>query len=234
MSKERRLGQHSAIREEIKDTARKLMAQEGTTGLSMRAIGRGMDLSAPALYHYYKNRDALITDLISDGFNNLGDALETARSASSEKDVAHQLIDVLIAYREWMLVNRIDFELIYGNPIPGYVAPEDVTVPAAQRGFDVIVSLISLGLSNGSLQPSGRYAIVPGELRVKLSQTVGSDDEVSVLAAYLTVIGWTRIHGMLMLELFEHIQPLLGDTGSFYLIQVREMLKEMGFQVIPG
>jgi len=28
--------------------------------------------------------------------------------------------------------------------------------------------------------------------------------------------GWARIHGMVMLELFEHLPPVVGDTAAFY------------------
>jgi hypothetical protein len=39
------------------------------------------------------------------------------------------------AYRRWALGNRIDFQLIYGNPIPGYIAPSEVTVSAVIKRF---------------------------------------------------------------------------------------------------
>ena len=41
-----------------------------------------------------------------------------------------------LAYREWAIAHPVDFQLIYGNPIPGYDAPAEITVPLARRPFD--------------------------------------------------------------------------------------------------
>jgi hypothetical protein len=31
---------------------------------------------------------------------------------------------------------------------------------------------------------------------------------------YLTLVGWSRIHGIIMLELFYHIQPVAGNVEA--------------------
>ena len=33
---------------------------------------------------------------------------------------------------------------------------------------------------------------------------------------YIGLIGWYHIHGMIMLELFDNTQPVIGDTEAFY------------------
>src|SRR5262245_85809 len=118
----RREKQYAATSAEIKDTARRLMAEHGTAGVSIRAIARAMGLSAPSLYHYFPNRDELITALISDAFNALADELEQVRDRTAGT-AAERLMAVVLAYRSWALAHPLDFQLIYGNPIPGYVAP---------------------------------------------------------------------------------------------------------------
>jgi hypothetical protein len=50
----------------------------------------------------------------------------------------------------------------------------------------------------------------------------------STLAAYLTVVGWSQMHGIIMLELTEHITPVIGDMDSYYLIQMENMFRLMG------
>ncbi|MGZ3676309.1 MAG: TetR/AcrR family transcriptional regulator, partial [Ktedonobacterales bacterium] len=56
-----------ATYEEIKRTARSVMAAEGTAGVSLRAIAAEMGLTPPALYRYYASRDDLLTTLIASG-----------------------------------------------------------------------------------------------------------------------------------------------------------------------
>jgi len=38
-------------------------------------------------------------------------------------------------------------------------------------------------------------------------------------------VGWTRMHGIIMLELFNHIQPVVGDVAAFYRIQMEDLFR---------
>jgi AcrR family transcriptional regulator len=228
----RREKQYTATSEEIKATARRLMAEDGTAGVSIRAIARAMEMTAPSLYHYYPSRDALITALIVDAFNALADALEQTRDRSASLPVGERLIAVALAYRDWALAHPIDFQLIYGNPIPGYEAPREITVPAAARGFVVFVELIVEALARGALAPTPERRGVPTELELHLAALRDRDGyEVPIRALYLSVVGWTRIHGIIMLELFNHIQAAVGDVAAFYRIQVQDMFSEIGLNI---
>jgi AcrR family transcriptional regulator len=228
----RRERQHVAIREEIKAVARKLMGQHGTAGISMRGIAGEMGIKAPGLYYYFDNRDALITALILDAFNALADALEEARDGAAGESVEKRLMAVLKMYRTWALAHPVDFQLIYGNPIPGYEAPREVTLPAVVRGFRLIVGLITEAVKGGEWMPLPQFESVPAELGAHLEAMVERDGyDVSLLALYLAVVGWSRIHGIIMLELFDHIQPVVGDSDAFYRVQVEDMLREMGIRI---
>jgi AcrR family transcriptional regulator len=243
MSKVRREEQHTTIRAEIKSTARRLMEREGTAGISIRAIGREMDITAPALYHYYPSRDALITDLILDAFGALADSLEQARQRCGELSAYEQLRSVLLAYRQWALTYPIDFQLIYGNPIPGYQAPEESTVSAANRTFILIAGLIAQVLNTAGFSPQQQYSLIPPELEPHFQQlgrqigagaapaeeaTVGKTGaSLPVLALYLTTVGWPVIHGIIMLELFNHLQPVVGDVEAFYRSEIENLLERI-------
>lgn len=232
MSRIRSAALKAATCEEIKMTARLIMGREGTANISMRAIGRSMQITAPALYHYYPSREALITDLILDAFTALGDALELARDNIADQSPVEQLMTVLLAYRRWVLVHPIDFQLIYGNPIPGYQAPAEMTVPAATRSFIIIAGLIARAISASPHIPQPEYSRVPEKLvpyiQELASQIAGTGVCFPELALYLTLVGWPRIHGIIMLELFHHIQPVAGDVDLFYQIQLEDMLRSMG------
>jgi AcrR family transcriptional regulator len=49
------------LQEAIKDTAWRLIAEFGAPALSLRAIGRALNITAPAIYNYFPDRDALVT-----------------------------------------------------------------------------------------------------------------------------------------------------------------------------
>lgn len=47
----------------ILETAWRQIAESGAASLSLRAIARELGITAPAIYNYYPDRDALVTAL---------------------------------------------------------------------------------------------------------------------------------------------------------------------------
>ena len=90
-----------AAKEEIKKTARKQIAEKGAGNLSLGAIARDLGMTPPALYRYFKNRDALISALIIDTYDSMGQALEGATAGITVDDYAGQFMALMQAYRQW-------------------------------------------------------------------------------------------------------------------------------------
>lgn len=225
----------------IKHTARVLMQEHGTAGLSIRAIARAVDLTPPALYYYFENLDALITALIVDGFNGIADAMEDATDVHREDHPAEALLAILMAYRQWALDHPADFQLLYGNPIPGFHAPREITVPAVIRGFIVIITAIQAVLDAGEVEIPAYILDLPPEteqtyLRVMsdVNETTEGQREtmsqLSVEAMTLGIAGWSQMHGLIMLELFEHLPPVVGDTDVYFRHQMLTMFQTFGFR----
>ncbi|MCA0456777.1 MAG: TetR/AcrR family transcriptional regulator [Chloroflexi bacterium] len=231
MARKRNEELNAATAEAIKNAARQLMAEEGTNGLSIRGIAKVIDLTPPAIYHYFASLDELTTVLIAENFNALADALEQASAKSSAKTAGNRLFDVTLAYRQWSVENPLDFQLIYGNPIPGYVAPPEATVPAVVRTFVVAVSLMEEALHTGELVPVAPYSDVPEPARARIQELIDENGyPIAVLSMYLTLVLWTQIHGLIYLEVFNHIQHNVGDTDVFYRAQMTSMLTAMGLK----
>ena len=114
------------VRTEIKDHAWRQIAAAGAPALSLNAIAKQLGMSGPALYRYFDSRDELITALIRDAYRSLADTFRaTARSGADPVALAHAL-------RRWALEDPQRYLLVYGTPVPGYHAPEDVTAIAAE------------------------------------------------------------------------------------------------------
>src|SRR5689334_25011537 len=92
-----------ATREEIMATAWKQISETGAAGLSLRAIAREMEMTAPALYRYFEDRDSLVTALIIEAFVSFGDALESARDAYAANEHAARFKAISLAYRQWAI-----------------------------------------------------------------------------------------------------------------------------------
>jgi hypothetical protein len=134
-----------------------------------------------------------------------------------------------MAYREWAISHRVDFQLIYGNPIPGYIGPAEITIPLARRPFDGLARLFLEAYQTGELVVPAEYAPIPASITAHLATwlpEVVHDFPDALLC--LLMSGWARIHGLVMLELFEHLGPVVGDTAAFYRLEFGAFLRQLG------
>jgi AcrR family transcriptional regulator len=215
--------------EAIKDTARRQMAVNGTASISLSAIARELGVTQPALYRYYASRDDLVTALIIDAYIDLAEAMEHANQEISETAYYQRMSAILRAYRAWALQHPLDFQLIYGNPIPGYHAPEEGTTQAARRGFAVVLTVLAEAYAAGALLPQPRHQQAADELLISLwAKDQEQENKLPALVAYLGVMGWYHIHGMIMLELFNHTQEIISDSDAFYNFEIDSLLASLG------
>ncbi len=214
---------------EIKEQARAQMRASGTAGLSLGAIARAMGMTPPALYRYYASRDELITALIVDAYSDLAASLRAVVADCAADDYAGRLRAAMEQYRNWALARPIDFALIFGNPIPDYSAPEEETLQASRSVFLPFLETLQAAYAAGLLQPPPERASVPPAI---LQHLAGDDyygqAPFSPLVIYHGVIGWTRIHGAIVLELFKHIPPVIGDCQAFYQQETAAILHDAG------
>ena len=231
MTRSRREKILDITREEIKSTARQLMAEQGTAGLSVRAIARQMEMTAPALYHYFAGLNDLITALIEDAFTQLADTVEAAGRNPTLTTSAERVTAVAGAYRDWALNHPIDFQLLYGNPIPDYSQPTGVTYPPARRSFLVTAGIFAAAIENGEIDLPHEYRNLPPPLEqslVDLTQVDGHD--LPLPALYLAATAWAKIHGHIMLELFNLIQPVIADVDEFFQYELQNFIRNVGLK----
>jgi AcrR family transcriptional regulator len=216
-----------ATREEIKALARQQMAASGTTALALNAIARALGMVPSALYRYYPDRDALITALIVDAFERLAATLHTADQSAPVTSHGTRLLAVACAYRTWALAHPVDFQLIFGNPIPGYHAPPDQTGPAMQRVFAAFLDIIQAAHAAGHLRPVSNYqptALAPCD----------PDEAYGRYAPpvmYSGLAGWTTMHGVVTLELVGQLRFSFSDLDAFFVGQIQTYLADIGLAV---
>lgn len=231
MARPRKAEQKPITADDIKAAARRQMAEHGTAGLSLRAIARELGITAPAIYNYFPRLDDLITALIVDAFTALAEALEAAGAPARGRraGLSGQFADIVRAYRAWAVAHPTDFQLIYGNPIPGYTAPAALTAPLAARPFQQLLGLLQAGWNQGLITVPAAYQPVPKVIAKHLKEfqrAAGLNVPDAVIC--LLTSGWARIHGQVFLELHQHVQPLIGDPAAFYELELRAYLSLLG------
>ncbi len=232
MPRLRQVELNEATSNAIKVTARRLMAEKGTAGLSLRAIARELGITAPALYYYFPSLDDLITALIVDAFTAHAAYVRQVAKDSAHRDAtpAAQLVTGVHAYRAWALKYSMDFQLIYGNPIPGYVAPAAITVPAASLLGELFMELIMAARAAGEFEIPAAYCQVPPTVLAHYQTRFGLDEATGLFFHIMNQL-WSMIHGMVALEIYHHSGPVVGDTDAFYEQTVRRQLLAVGLKL---
>lgn len=203
---------HLELPEAIRRTAWKQIAATGATALSLRAIARELRITAPAIYNYFADRDALVTALIIEAHTSLGDAQIEARDAVPETDLAGRLTATGLAYRTWALTYPQRYQLIFGTPLPNYVAPFEQVFPSAARSFGVLVSVVEALRQAGQLAVAN-FPVVSYGHKTAFNQWKKYAGEADVLSLSVAVLIWSRVHGLVSLEIGGHTPPF-GPTGD--------------------
>ncbi len=219
----RREERHPDLQSAIKETAWKQIAESGAAALSLRAIARELNITAPSIYNYYGSRDELVTALIVDAYHSLGDSQRAALELIPAEDLAGQLAGLGLAYRQWAVAYPQRYLLIFGTPIPNYHAPEDMTLPEATRALEPLIGVLQATWMADRLWVE-RLAPLSPALAVMLQTWQAAAKGVHPEALYLALVIWSRVHGLVMFELTQHIPPVISDPGELFRREVSNFL----------
>jgi len=208
----------------IKDEARRQLAAEGAAKLSLRAVARELGMVSSALYRYFPSRDDLLTALIIDAYDSLGETAEAAHTAVADEGHLQRWVAVCEAVRGWALGHPHEYALIYGSPVPGYSAP-DTTVPAASR-----VGLLLMDIVRDAHRRLGvARTPIPAELRPeadRLAADLAPDLPAEVSVAL--VAAWAQLYGLVGFELFGQFNRVVEDRETFFRYAVSRIAHGVG------
>ncbi len=203
---------------EIKAVARAHLATDGAN-LSLRAVARDMGMVSSAIYRYFASRDELLTALIVDAYNALGDAVETADASVTDRDQLRVRWQAATrAVRGWALANPAEYALVYGSPVPGYAAPTD-TIAAAARTPIVLVQILADGVKSGKLAAAGYRPSVPVAASVHADLSRARDAiavEVPEELLLIGMTGWIQMFGVVSFELFGQFNNVIDARAEFF------------------
>lgn len=197
------------MRAAILETARAHLAEHGAVGLSLRAVARDVGMVSSALYRYFDSRDALLTALIIEAYDSLGDAVEAVEGAVARDDLAGRWRAVCDATRAWARSDPHQYALVYGSPVPGYAAPQDTVGPATRVTrllADLLVDVAEAGLDDGTAVADH----VAGAVAPARAYTGG---RVSPDLMVRGVMAWTHLFGAVSFELFGQRHNVIADDG---------------------
>lgn len=219
--------------EEIKDTARRQIAETGATNLSLGAIARAMGMTPPALYRYFENRNALVVTLIVDAYDSMGEAMESAAVDLPQDDHLGRFLALMRAYRQWAVERPEDYALMYGTSTADVEMSDEQVQKfqrAVMRSMGAMVQVLHAAHDANRLDIPSQYHDPPPSVQGALlwMQSILQDKAVPLGVLALALTTWIRADGLVWQELHGHLPNALFGAGDFYEMESCVLAEHLG------
>lgn len=213
---------------------REHLATDGAAALSLRAVARDLGVVSSAVYRYVSSRDELLTLLVIDGYNALGDAVDAAL-ADAPDDPIEQMRVLARTVRRWAHTEPACYGLLFGTPVPGYDAPADQTMAPGTRVIITLQSLFDRAYRANQLQPPATEVRITAPLATSFAQ-IRAELDVDI-PDWLIVRGvtfWASLFGAVSADLFDmYGAETFADRDELFELQLDGLLDMLGHRPNP-
>ncbi|KUJ65788.1 TetR family transcriptional regulator [Streptomyces albus subsp. albus] len=217
---------------EIKNTALKLLGSGGPDAITLRAIAREMGMTANAIYGYFATRDDLVTALIADVYTSLADAVDAAWADSAQAEPAARIQAWAHAFRDWALANPEGFRLIYGDPVPGYRAPEGGAAPQAAQRVCVGIAALAAAAWSPARPPydDGDFTWADFDPGL-LGKVRPAFPDLPPAGVALALRIWGHLHGLVALEVYGHLRAQTLSPTKLFGAELSQLVRSLGLGI---
>ncbi|WP_299052033.1 TetR/AcrR family transcriptional regulator [uncultured Nocardioides sp.] len=215
----------------ILDSAREQLREVGPAALSVRAVARDVGMVSSAVYRYFPSRDSLLTALLVEAYDDLGEAVERAHAAAAGSPPAVRWRVACHALRDWARDQPHRYALAYGSPVPGYVAPADTVAPAG-RVATVLLGIVGRVTAD---RPAADRGPGPGSPAVSDAEARSVEPVGRLLdpplppAETARLLGaWATLLGHVSLELFGHLENAVLDLDVHFAHLLDLLVADLG------
>ncbi len=208
---------------------REHLATDGAAALSLRAVARDLGVVSSAVYRYVRSRDELLTMLVVDGYNALGDAVDNALAEAGDAPI-DRLRVLGRTVRGWALAEPARYGLLFGTPVPGYDAPAAETVAPGTRVIATMLTLFAHAYGAGELTAPIREPRISASLADNFGRI--RDEFRLELPNWLVVRGvtfWVGLFGAVSADVFDMYGPdTFTDRDELFELQLDGLLDMLG------
>jgi AcrR family transcriptional regulator len=215
--------------DEITRIGREHLATHGAAALSLRAVARDLGVVSSAVYRYVASRDDLLTLLLVDAYDDLGDAVDAALAVVADDEHRERFLALGRAVRSWALAEPARYALLFGGPVPGYRAPAERTTVPGTRVPRALTQVVADAHAAGALRvpddPAAGPALAAGLQQVR--DETGLDLPDAALARGLLV--WAALFGAVGFEVFgQYGSDGLGDPQELFERHLAVLADDLG------
>jgi len=193
-SKERIHRLKEQTRVNILDAAYDIVKDEGWQALSMRKIADKIEYTAPIIYEYYANKEAILYELTKKGYRMLAERMKEARD--KHEDLAAQIEALWLAYWNFAFQEKEYYQLMFGVEVNCCMM--DALLPPGATPYDIAARPIAemMGISD---QDDDRvctkyytyWSIIHGLISINIVRK-GTSDEINRQILRDAITGITR------------------------------------------
>jgi AcrR family transcriptional regulator len=190
---------------EIREIAMRQVDEGGPAALSLNAVAKEMGMSGPALYRYFASREDLFAGLLGDAYGQLSAAVKDADEAAARRAPAARLAAIAAGYRDWALAHPRRYALLFGGRPEGFSDPPEA-IARIHAAMLVLLGILAAVASDRA--DTGRPDKLDRQLTAWARER-GLSEHFSLPVLRLGVVFWTRMHGIVSLEL----SAVFADMG---------------------
>lgn len=211
----------AALAELILEVAWSQIAAGGLDAINLRAIGRALGITAPAIYHYYPDRSALLQALRQQYLLRGSAQLQQAWRTHGVRRAHMGVYAVCDAYRTWAMAMPHAYLVLFAHD-PDHNTPPDwmmqLLAPFAQ-------AVEALRQQNQMRMRTNLVLTAAGQVQLDAWRTVvGPVDATAVATA---VVIWSRLHGLMLAELGRDVPEFGVEWASMFRFELNAMMREL-------
>jgi AcrR family transcriptional regulator len=172
-SQERRTRERAETRQRILEAAREMFVHQGYEATTMRAIAEKIEYTPTAIYHHFRNKEALLTELSHTDFLALATAFQRIGRI---EDPIERLRRLGSAYVEFGLEHPMQYQLMFMTLHP-QIAKKDRGEDPGENAYAFLRQTCEQAIASRRLRPEYR-----------------DPDELSQIM-------WASLHGLIALHI---------------------------------
>ena len=173
-SLERRSRERADTRQRILDAAREMFVRQGYEATTMRAIADRIEYTPTAIYHHFRNKEALLAELCAADFRALAAAFQ---KIGRIEDPIERLRKSGLAYVQFGLEHPMQYQLMFMTRRPKEVDDRIHSGNPSEDAYAFLRQTCADAIATGQLRPEYR-----------------DPDELALIA-------WSSLHGSLSLRI---------------------------------
>lgn len=155
-SRARRDKQKADLRDQILGAARAVFDEQGYEGFSLRQVAERIGYSATTIYLYFADKDALLSAILDEGFEQFLAALQAA--ADAESDPIARIGALGRAYIVFGLQHAIHYRLMFMQRSDLLLKSQANSPVPRSASFQVLEDAVKRALETGALPPADPLA----------------------------------------------------------------------------